>query len=116
MPFFQLSDIQPHPLINGITIKGISGDNISVSFLEFPSGSGIPPHRHPTNEQIGIVEDGELQYTIGDHTMICRKGMAFLVPPNTLHSAVVVSNKPVRVIDVFTPPRKYTEPLRYEND
>jgi quercetin dioxygenase-like cupin family protein len=114
MPFFQLSDIQPYPLVNGITIKGVSGDNISVSFLEFPPGAEIPPHRH-TNEQIGIVEDGELQYTIGDHTMICRQGMAFLVPPNTLHSARVVSKHPVRLVDVFTPPRQFTEPLRYEN-
>ena len=114
MPFFQLSDVQPFPLVNGITIKGVSGDNISVSFLEFPPGAGIPPHRHP-NEQIGIIEEGELQYTIGDHTMICRRGMAFLIPPDTLHSALVVSSQPVRLIDVFTPPRRYTDPLRYED-
>ncbi|MFA5026955.1 MAG: cupin domain-containing protein [Candidatus Methylomirabilota bacterium] len=113
MPFFQLSDIQEAPLINGITIKGISGENISVSFLEFPPFARIPPHRHP-NEQIGIVEDGELEYTIGDRTMVCRKGMAFLVPPNTTHSAAVVSEQPVRLVDVFTPPRQFTEPLKFE--
>jgi len=113
MPFFELSDIQEAPLINGITIKGISGENISVSFLEFPPFARIPPHRHP-NEQIGIVEDGELEYTIGDRTMVCRKGMAFLVPPNTTHSAAVVSEQPVRLVDVFTPPRRFTEPLKFE--
>jgi quercetin dioxygenase-like cupin family protein len=112
MPFFQLSDIQPVPLINGITIKGISGENISVSFLEFPPFSRIPPHRHP-NEQIGIVEEGEVEYTIGDNTMVCRPGMAFLIPPNVTHSATVVSEQPVKLVDVFTPPRQFTEPLKY---
>jgi quercetin dioxygenase-like cupin family protein len=112
MPFFELSDIQEASLIGGITIKGVSGANISVSFLEFPPFSRIPPHRHPS-EQIGIVEEGELEYTIGEETMVCRPGMAFLVPPHTTHSATVVSDRRVRLVDVFTPPRQFTEPLKY---
>lgn len=114
MPFFQLSDIQAVPLVDGITIKGISGQDISVSFLEFLPRSRIPPHRHP-NEQIGIVQEGELEYTIDGHTMICRPGTAFLVPPNVIHTGVVVSDRPVRLVDVFTPPRQFTEPLAYED-
>jgi quercetin dioxygenase-like cupin family protein len=114
MPFFQLSDIQDVPLTHGITIKGISGQNISVSFLEFSPFSRIPPHRHP-NEQIGIVEEGELEYTIGDHTMVCRPGMAFLIPANVIHSAAVISDRPVRLVDVFTPPRQFTDPLKFED-
>jgi len=113
MPFFQLSDIQAVPLVPGIAIKGISGPSLSVSFLELAPGSRIPPHRHP-NEQIGIVEEGELEYTIGDHTMVCRPGTGFLVPANVIHSAAVISGRPVRLVDVFTPPRQFTDPLRLE--
>jgi quercetin dioxygenase-like cupin family protein len=108
MPFFQLNDIQEVALFNGIKIRAIYGENISVSVLEFPPFTQIPPHRHP-NEQIGIVEEGEMEYTIGDHTMVCRKGTAFVIPPNTTHGAVVLSDTPARIVDVFTPPRRITE-------
>ena len=108
MPFFQLHDIQEVALYNGIRIRAVYGESLSVSILEFPPFTRIPPHRHP-NEQIGIVEEGEMEYTIGEHTMVCRKGTAFVIPPNTTHSATVLSDTPARIVDVFTPPRRITE-------
>jgi quercetin dioxygenase-like cupin family protein len=112
MPFFELQDIQDIPLVNGITLKAVYGEKCSVSFLELSPFSSIPAHHHE-NEQIGIVIEGELEYTIGDETRRCRNGTAFVVPPNTIHSAVVVSEQPAKLIDVFTPPRKITESLKY---
>jgi quercetin dioxygenase-like cupin family protein len=41
--------------------------------------------------------------------MVCRKGTAFVIPPNTTHAAVVLSDTPARIVDVFTPPRRITE-------
>ncbi len=108
MPFFQLHDIHEVELFNGIKIRAVYGERLSVSVLEFPPFAQIPPHRHP-NEQIGIVEEGELEYTIGAHTMLCRKGTAFVIPPNTTHSARVVSDTAARIVDVFTPPRRLPE-------
>lgn len=108
MAFFQLHDIHEVQLFNGIKIRAIYGEAISVSILEFPPFAKIPPHRHP-NEQIGIVEEGELEYTIGDHSMLCRKGTAFVIPPNTTHSAIVVSDTPARIVDIFAPPRRIPE-------
>jgi quercetin dioxygenase-like cupin family protein len=112
MPFYELKEIHELPLVNGITIKAIYGSNVSVSFLEFPAYSKIPPHAHP-NEQIGIVEEGALLYTINGESKLCPSGTAFVIPPNAVHSATVVSDKPVRLIDVFTPPRNVMEPLKY---
>ena len=114
MPFYELKEIHELPLVNGITIKAIYGSNVSVSFLEFPAYSKIPPHAHP-NEQIGIVEEGALLYTINGESKLCPAGTAFVIPPNAVHSATVVSDKPVRLIDVFTPPRNVMEPLNYTN-
>jgi quercetin dioxygenase-like cupin family protein len=112
MPFYELTDIHELPLVNGITIKAIYGSNVSVSFLEFPAYSKIPPHAHP-NEQIGIVEEGALLYTINGESKLCPAGTAFVIPPNAVHSATVVSDKPARLIDVFTPARNVMEPLNY---
>jgi quercetin dioxygenase-like cupin family protein len=112
MPFYELKDIQDLPLVNGITIKAIYGNSVSVSFLEFPAYSQIPPHAHP-NEQVGIVTAGALHYTINGESKLCPAGSAFVVPPNAVHSATVVSDTPAKLIDVFTPPRNIMEPLKF---
>jgi quercetin dioxygenase-like cupin family protein len=111
MAFFQLHDIHEVELFNGIKIRGVYGERISVSVLDLPPFAKIPPHRHP-NEQMGIVEDGEVEYTIGEQTLVCRKGTAFVIPPNTTHAATVVSDTPARILDIFTPPRRVPETER----
>jgi quercetin dioxygenase-like cupin family protein len=108
MAFFQILDIQKLTLQNGIKIRAIYGERQSVSILEFPPYAQIPPHHHP-NEQIGVVEEGEMEYTIGGETRLCPPGSAFVIPPNTTHSAVVLSDRPARVLDIFTPPRRINE-------
>lgn len=112
MAFYDVSELQEVPLVNGITLSAIYGEKISVSFLNLPPLSRLPIHHHP-NEQVGIVLDGEIEYTIGEETRLCRKGMAFVIPPNAPHSLVVVSDKSAKLADIFTPPRKITEPLHY---
>ena len=112
MPFYELKEVQTLPLVNGITIKAIYGNSVSVSFLEFPAYSTIPPHAHP-NEQIGIVTEGALHYTINGESRLCPAGTAFVIPPNAVHSATVVSDQPAKLIDVFTPPRNIMEPLKF---
>jgi len=111
MPFFNLDDVQAVPLVEGITVKAIYGDKVSASFLELAPFASIPPHHHD-NEQIGIVLEGEVDYTIGSETMRCRRGAAFIVPSNTIHSGVVVSKEPARLISLLTPPRQVSEPLK----
>ncbi len=115
MAFYHLDDIQAIPLVNGITIKAVYSEKSSVSFLDLPPFSRIPMHHHE-NEQIGVVLEGEIEYTIDNETHLCRPGMTFVIPPNAPHSAVVVSKDPAKLIDVFTPPRKVTEPLNYTEE
>lgn len=112
MPFYELKDIPETPLVNGITIKAVYGDEVSVSFLQFPPYATIPPHTHP-NEQIGIVTEGAVQYTINGEGRRCAAGSAFVVPPNAVHAAQVVSDAPAKMINIFTPSRNIMEPLRY---
>lgn len=112
MPFYDVSELHEIPLVNGITLTAIYGEKVSVSFLNLPPLSRLPIHHH-VNEQVGIVLEGEIEYTIGEETRICGKGMAFVIPPNVPHSLVVVSERPAKLADIFTPPRKITEPLKY---
>ena len=95
MSFYELKNIQEVPLVSGITVKAIHAKKCSVSFLDLPAFSRIPTHHHPS-EQIGVVLEGEVEYTIENETKICGKGSAFVIPPNVPHSLVVVSKKPAK--------------------
>ncbi len=110
MAFFELDHMQGLSLVNGVKIKAVYGSQCSASFLELQSMSKIPEHHHP-NEQIGVVLNGEIEYTIGDETKVCRKGDAFLIPPNTTHSGVAVSRGATQLLDIFAPPRDLNQPL-----
>ncbi len=108
MPFYELTDLQEIPLLNGITLKAVYSEKSSVSFLDLPAYSRIPTHHH-NNEQIGIVMEGEMEYTIGNETAVCRKGSMFVIPPNVPHSLIVVSKNSAKLIDIFTPQRNVPE-------
>jgi quercetin dioxygenase-like cupin family protein len=112
MPFFELDTLQEVPLVDGVLVKAVYGEKCSVSFLELQPFARIPDHHHE-NEQIGIVIEGELEYTIGDETKLCRPGTAFVVPPNTIHGGVVASKQPAKLLNFVTPARQVTEPLKY---
>lgn len=110
MAFFELNQMQEIPIVPGINTRAVYGTQSSISFLELEPLSKIPEHHHP-NEQIGVVLKGEIEYTIGNETRTCRKGTAFLIPPNTPHSGVVVSREKAQLLDIFAPPRDVHEPL-----
>ncbi len=110
--FYELRDLSNIPLLNGVTMKAVYGDKSSVAFVDLPAFSRIPLHHH-SSEQIGIVLDGEIEYTVEGETKVCGKGSMFIVPPNANHSLVVVSSKTAKLVDIFTPKRELTKALTY---
>ena len=111
MPFYEVKDLQETPLVGGVTIKAVYGEKVSVSFLNLASYSTILPHHHD-NEQMGIVLEGEMEYTIGDETRTCREGTIFVIPPQITHSVRVISSRPAKIIDIFAPPREAAESMK----
>ena len=64
---------------------------------------------------VGLAEESAwaAKYTINGESKLCSAGSAFVIPPNAVHSATVVSDKPARLVDIFTPPRNIMEPLNF---
>ena len=72
----------------------------------------VPDHSHP-HEQAGLVLEGKFRFRIGAEEKIAASGDAFIVPPNVVHGGEVVEG-PVRLLDIFSPPREdYVE--KYNN-
>ena len=104
MPFITSDELPKMELFPGALSGIIAGEHLMLSFLEMAENSEVPEHSHP-HEQAGLVLSGKLKFKIGSEEKILEMGDAFIVPPNVVHSGIVVSG-PARVLDIFTPLRE----------
>ena len=110
--FYEINELQEIPVVSGVIMKTMNTAESSIAFVDFPPFSRIQTHHH-NSEQVGNVLEGEIEYTIGEEIKLCKKGTLFVVPANMPHSAAVTSERPAKVLDIFTPKRELHLPLNY---
>jgi quercetin dioxygenase-like cupin family protein len=59
-----------------------SGGQATVMRMTTPAGTGSPPHTHPGDESLYVLE-GELEVHIGDEVVTAGPGAAFYFPAGT---------------------------------
>ena len=99
----QIKDIKPKILVPGINGYYAHGDSMTFGLVELEQGSSVPMHQH-VHEQITYILEGELDMTIGDKNCLLTAGMYYVIPSNTLHSAI--ARTACKVIDAFSPVRE----------
>jgi mannose-6-phosphate isomerase-like protein (cupin superfamily) len=87
--------------------------NMSVTWIDVPSGIGQGLHSNEDSEQVYVVVRGTGTMTVAGDTQRIGEGDLVLVPPSTDHSiandgaidlcCVSVQSPPVTVADVFAP-------------
>ena len=87
--------------------------NMSVTWIDVPSGIDQELHSHEESEQIYVVVRGSGTMTVAGDTQRIEEGDLILVPPATDHSianegsgdlcCVSVQSPPVTVSEVFAP-------------
>ena len=82
----------------------VAGENIMLSFLELEQDCVIPEHSHP-HEQAGLILSGKLRLRMAEEERVGGAGDAVLIPKNLVHSGRVIEG-PVKVLDIFGPPRQ----------
>lgn len=104
MSFFSESDLQSRQLLDGISLRAVSGDSTMMTIFEFEPDAEIPPHRHP-HEQITYIVEGELEFTVEGKTAVLVKGDGVVILPNQEHSARVLK-APAKAVDAWYPRRE----------
>ncbi|HOJ04561.1 MAG TPA: cupin domain-containing protein [Bacteroidota bacterium] len=79
------------------------GYNIYV--YSYPGGMCFPPHQHD-HDTIHVVLSGSIRISYDDTDHILKAGERFLVPAFVLHSAEVIGEMPVVVLDATAPRKK----------
>jgi quercetin dioxygenase-like cupin family protein len=102
--FDDLRAISPQQLADGYLARAVHGDQLTLAVVEIGPGKDLPEHQH-SNEQLGMVIEGSVIFSIGEETETLTTGSIWRIPADTPHS-VTGGEAGAVVIDVFAPPRE----------
>ena len=104
MSYPTLASFPAKEIFNG-TIRGHYAhvERMTIGEVVIAPGTVLPMHQHP-HEQITYVLEGQLEFTVGDHTSVVGPGQVILIPPSAVHGGRSLTA--VRLIDVFAPVRE----------
>ncbi len=86
----------------------LHGDaHISFFLSETPPERGPSLHKHPY-EEVFVVQEGVLTFTVGDATIQAVAGQIVVVPPETPHKFFNAGSEIARHVDIHVSPRMMT--------
>lgn len=104
MYFHDVKSRDMKELTDNVFAKTFWGERMLIAVVDLLADAHVPTHDH-VHEQVGIILEGELEFTIGDQTRILKQGDVYTIPAHVPHSARPVNGN-VKVMDVFSPVRE----------
>ncbi len=104
MSYFSVAGLPSTEMLPGIGRRAAWLSGVMLTFFTFEPHSVVPEHRHP-NEQITLVTRGAMEFALEGATRTLRPGDGVCIPPNALHSAIILG-EPTEAIDAWNPPRE----------
>ena len=102
-----LVDFESRPVIDvwgeAVRARRIEGDRITLALVELAPNAEVPGHEHEA-EQLGMVVEGSVTFTLGDERRDLGPGGTWRIPSGVPHQ-VTAGPAGATVIDVFAPPR-----------
>jgi quercetin dioxygenase-like cupin family protein len=98
MPFIDTSEIAAYERRPGWRGRTFHSPSMTFVHWDFDAGADIHEHVHPQEEVWEVIE-GELQVTVDGAAQVARPGVVAIVPPNTPHSVVALTDGKAIVID-----------------
>ena len=96
-------DIPAKNLAEGLKGYYAHGHSTTLGYIEIKAGSKLGLHHH-IHEQITYIIEGQLEMMIDGEQVSLTKGMYFVIPSNSPHSAIAATD--CKVIDAFSPVRE----------
>jgi quercetin dioxygenase-like cupin family protein len=98
-----LEQIPPIQVFDGVRVRRVEGDLVTLAVVELDPHAVVPEHRHPS-EQHGMVITGEMDFRVGDKRRTLGPGGTWRIRSDVPHEATAGPQGAV-VIDVFSPVR-----------
>ena len=101
--FFDAGSVAPLQIWEGLIGRTVHSERVTMTLIEIEPGTVVPQHSHD-NEQLGLLIEGSLEFTIGDETKMFGPGGMWRILANVPHS-VVTGPEGAVLIEVFSPVR-----------
>ena len=98
-----LADIPPIQVFDGVRVRRVQGDLVTLAVVELEPGAIVPEHRH-ASEQHGMVITGQMDFRVGSERRTLGPGGTWRIRAEVPHEAKAGPQGAV-VIDVFAPIR-----------
>jgi quercetin dioxygenase-like cupin family protein len=98
--FSQLAPDRPYP---GLERRTFDAAGATVNEYRFAPGGRFPVHSHP-QEQITLIEEGEIEITIGGEVTALAAGNWSVIPGDVPHG-IQAGERGARVIAIIVPRR-----------
>jgi quercetin dioxygenase-like cupin family protein len=98
--FADLAADEPYP---GLERRAFDAVGATVNEYRFQPGARFPVHAHP-QEQITLVEEGEVEMTIGDEVEVLAAGDWSVVGPDVPHG-IRARDGGARIVAIVVPRR-----------
>ncbi|HST25584.1 MAG TPA: cupin domain-containing protein [Gaiellaceae bacterium] len=102
--FSNLGRVPAKRIWDGVAGRTVHGERVTFALIELDPGVTVPEHQHE-NEQLGIVVEGSLTFTVGDETRELCPGEAWCITRDVPHSVVSGPDGAV-LVEVFSPIRE----------
>jgi quercetin dioxygenase-like cupin family protein len=96
-------ELEPDEVYAGVTRRSFSSAKATIVSYSFAPGAQFPRHRHP-QEQVTLVQSGEIEMTIGEHTESLRGGDWTIAPAEVEHS-ITAGGDGAGIIAIVVPRR-----------
>lgn len=103
MPFLNYSTGSAVRIWDGINGVLHHSDSITCGHIRLSAGVLLPEHHHPHEQWTHVIE-GELEFRIGNETLILTSGMCAMIPSGVPHAGRAITD--CLAIDVFNPVRE----------
>jgi quercetin dioxygenase-like cupin family protein len=91
------------PLAPGIVSRPVIGAGVMLTYVEWEPGAAAPVHAH-VEEQLLLVVEGEIAFTLGEQQRRIGPGDAVVIPPWVRHGGRSLGAACLTV-EAFSPPR-----------
>jgi quercetin dioxygenase-like cupin family protein len=103
MQLYDWSQVEREQMNPLIARQVIHGKQLTIGRLFLKKGATVPAHSHH-HEQLTILEEGRVLFTIDGQEQELVAGQALEIPPHAVHQVLALEDS--RALDVFSPARE----------
>jgi quercetin dioxygenase-like cupin family protein len=101
--FADLDAIGVQTIWDGVVGRSVHGERATLALVELEPGASVPSHEHD-NEQLGLLVQGSLTFSIGAETRELAPGATWCIPSHAHHSVLAGPDGAV-IVELFAPAR-----------